>query len=148
MKGCIFIVENENFTFRKGFKDLLEVKFGKDYIVSTKDSLQDTLRGEPKLVILTQEVLKEVNAMEKIRTLYEYGTKFVLIKENDNGFPFELNMFNGFLSKRMSTKEMTEAIENVLLHGTIYVHPDIGAYILSKYNRFVDVLKTNEEVRL
>jgi DNA-binding NarL/FixJ family response regulator len=131
------MIIDEKTSFREGLKRLIELKFGKIFKIIDIDArkLFQFEKNPPKLIII-----ENINNSKTERYLLEMrkkGTKVVLLSlEPDNIQDYlNLNMFDGFLLKKMPTNQLLTVLEEIIEQDNVYVHPDIGYHLLKKFSK-------------
>lgn len=129
------MIINEKTPFRDGLKSLIELRFGNFFDIVGLDSnrLAEYEPPEAPRLIIVEEV-NNSNTERFLESMRRKGTKVVLmgLKPESIHDMNELKMFNGFLLKNMPTHEMLEVIGDIINHDRVYVHPDIGSFLLKK----------------
>lgn len=128
------MIINERTPFQEGLFKLLEIKFGRLFGITKKESKElknYTDCSIPKLIIVDEvasERTKDFLSKMKVR-----GSKIVLFSlEAKDIEHVDLAIYNGFLLKNMTTSDMLKVIKGILDYNEVYVHPDIGHIFLKQ----------------
>jgi DNA-binding NarL/FixJ family response regulator len=129
------MIIDEKSSFRDGLKRLIELRFGNVFKIigiEPQKIVKFAKEPPPKLIII--EKVNNITAATYLVEMRKKGTKVVWLSldpENIQGCS-ELNLFDGFLLKKMPTQQLLSTLEEIIDHDNVYVHPDIGYHLLKK----------------
>lgn len=128
------MIIDEKTTFRDGFKRLMELKFGQFFNIIDTDSqkLFQYEENPPKLIII-ENIRNEITERYLLK-MRSHDAKVVLLTLEPDSFQeyVGLNIFDGFLLKKMPTNQLLTALEEIMEQDRSYVHPEFGYFFYKK----------------
>jgi DNA-binding NarL/FixJ family response regulator len=120
-------------SYQEGLKVILEMMEIPNRIVASPIMHQSQLCSlqpeEVELVLMDLAQLEEKEWSEKVGILEEKGIPFIILTMEPHKLKPQLvtqyRQVRGVLSKRMKTKELVQALQQVLT-GQRYIHPEFG----------------------
>lgn len=135
----IWIVDEKEY-FRKGLKNLVELYYPGNNVVemdfeSFKKAYHAYRDNYPNLIIMTP--INENENTYFLEKAKQQGTKLVLMAQQTKEIFYfrSLELYDGFLLKNMTTKQLINVLKSIVNDNDVYVHPDIGYELLRKIYR-------------
>lgn len=128
------LIIDEQSSFREGLKGIIEYHFGPEVKIVGMDNAQLPLSTSfhPQLVIT--DCIEDERTRDILMDYKNKGTKIILLIQNSKK-PLDtsnIGFLDGFLMKKMPTKQLLLAIKRVFETDEVYVHPEIGYQFFKK----------------